>query len=139
MRVMVIVKATPQSEAGVLPTTEMLAAMGRFNQELVDAGIMKAAEGLHASAKGKRVRFQGKERVVLDGPFAETRELIAGFWIWKVGSMEEAVELVKRAPFGHDGEVEIRRVFESEDFGDIATPEMRERKRRQREALGEQV
>jgi len=95
---MVIVKATPQSEAGVLPTTEMLAAMGRFNQELVDAGIMKAAEGLHASSKGKRVRFQGKERVVLDGPFAETRELIAGFWIWKVGSMEEAVELVKRAP-----------------------------------------
>ena len=124
MRVMVIVKANKDSEAGVLPSTEMLAAMGKFNEELVKAGVMLAGEGLQDSSKGKRVRFSGDKRTVIDGPFAETKELIAGFWLWQVRSMDEAVEWLKRAPFEEGAEVEIRRVFEAEDFGENMTPEM---------------
>ncbi len=129
MRVMVIVKATPESEAGVLPTTELLAAMGKYNEELVKAGVMLAGEGLHPSSKGVRVRFDGNRRTVIDGPFSETKELIAGFWLWQVKSREEAIEWLKRAPFESD-EVEIRQVFESEDFGDAMTPELREQEER---------
>ena len=127
MRVMVMVKATKDSEAGVMPTTEMLAEMGAFNEELVKAGIMLAGEGLQASSKGKRVRFSGTQRTVLDGPFTETKELVAGFWIWQVKSMEEAVEWVRRCPNPMPGEseIEIRRVFEAEDFGEEFTPELR--------------
>jgi hypothetical protein len=135
MRVMVIVKASPASEAGELPSTEMLAAMGKFNEELVKAGIMLAGEGLHDSSKGKRIRFNGDKRTVIDGPFAETKELIAGFWLWQVRSMDEAVEWLKRAPFEDGDEVEIRRVFEAEDFGENLTPELREQERR----VGEQA
>jgi hypothetical protein len=130
MRVMVIVKASGESEAGQLPTTEMLAAMGKFNEELVKAGVMLAGEGLQDSSKGKRVRFNGDKRTVIDGPFAETKELIAGFWLWQVRSMDEAVEWLKRAPFEDGAEVEIRRVFEAEDFGDNMTPEMIEQEKR---------
>ena len=130
MRVMVIVKASQASEAGELPSTEMLAAMGKFNEELVKAGIMLAGEGLHDSSKGKRIRFNGDKRTVIDGPFAETKELIAGFWLWQVRSMDEAVEWLKRAPFEDGDEVEIRRVFEAEDFGENLTPELREQERR---------
>ena len=128
MRVMVIVKATADSEAGVMPTTEMLTAMGQYNEELVKAGIMLAGEGLQPSANGKRVRFSGKDRTVVDGPFAETKELIAGFWLWQVRSMDEAVEWVRRCPnpMLGDSEIEIRPVFESEEFGDEFTPELRE-------------
>ncbi len=126
MRVMVLVKATPESEAGVLPSPELLAAMGKYNEELVKAGVMLAGEGLQPSSKGARVRFSGDKRTVIDGPFAETKELIAGFWIWQVKSMEEAVEWLKRAPFDGGAEVEIRPVFEAEDFGDELTPELRE-------------
>jgi len=135
MRVMVIVKASQASEAGELPSTEMLAAMGKFNEELVKAGIMLAGEGLHDSSKGKRIRFNGDKRTVIDGPFAETKELIAGFWLWQVRSMDEAVEWLKRAPFEDGDEVEIRRVFEAEDFGENLTPELREQERR----VGEQA
>ena len=124
MRVMVIVKANRESEAGQLPSTEMLAAMGKYNEELVKAGVMLAGEGLQNSAKGKRIRFDGSKRKVIDGPFAETKELIAGFWLWQVRSMDEAVEWLKRAPFEEGEEVEIRQVFETEDFGDSMTPEM---------------
>ena len=125
MRFMVIVKANKDSEAGVLPDQKILAAMGKFNEELVKAGVMLAGEGLQASSKGARVRFEGpKKRTVIDGPFAETKELVAGFWLWQVKSKEEAVEWLKRAPF-EEGEVEIRQVFETEDFGDNMTPEMR--------------
>ena len=129
MRVMVIVKATPESEAGILPSTELLAAMGAYNEELVRAGVMLAGEGLHASSKGKRVRFSGSDRTVIDGPFAETKELIAGFWIWQVKSMDEAVEWVRRCPNPMLGpsEIEIRPVFEAEDFGEAMTPELREK------------
>jgi hypothetical protein len=134
MRVMVIVKADKDSEAGVLPSTEMLADMGKFNEELAKAGVMLAGEGLQTSAKGKRVRFSGKKRSVIDGPFSETKELIAGFWLWQVRSMEEAVEWLKRAPF-QEGEVEIRQVFETEDFGPELTPELREREERLRQQL----
>lgn len=116
MRVMVIVKASKQSEEGILPTNEMLAEMGKFNEELMKAGILQMAEGLRASSQGKRVKFEGKQRLVIDGPFAETKELIAGFWIWKVKSMDEAVEWLKRAPCGGFGEVEIRQFHEFEDF-----------------------
>jgi len=130
MRVMVIVKATGESEAGKLPSTEMLAAMGKYNEELVKAGVMLAGEGLHASANGKRVRFDGSKREVIDGPFAETKELIAGFWLWQVRSMDEAVEWLKRAPFEDGDVVEIRQVFETEDFGDNLTPELREQEKR---------
>ena len=134
MRVMVMVKATAQSEAGDMPSTEMLTAMGRFNEELVKAGVMQAGEGLHPSIKGKRVRFSGKERTVVDGPFAETRELVAGFWLWKVASMAEAVEWVKRCPNPMPGpsEIEIRPIFEAEDFGAELTPELRAQEERLR-------
>ena len=134
MRVMVIVKATSDSEAYKMPSTELLAAMGNFNEELVKAGVMLAGEGLHPSSRGKRVRFTGKQRTVIDGPFAETKELIAGFWLWKVKSMEEAIEWVRRCPNPMEGEseIEIRQVFEAEDFGDEFTPELREQEDRLR-------
>ena len=134
MRVMVIVKANEQSEAGVMPDEKLLKDMGAFNEELVKAGIMLAGEGLHPSSKGKRVRFSGSRRTVVDGPFAETKELIAGYWIWKVDSMEEAVEWVKRCPNPHagDSEIEIRQIFEAEDFGPEFTPELREQEERLR-------
>lgn len=130
MRVMVIVKANEESEAGIMPSEQMLTDMGKFNEELVKAGLMLDGEGLHPSSKGKRIKFQGGNRVVTDGPFAETRELIAGYWIWKVNSMEEAVEWLKRAPFDGGAEVEIRQVFEAEDFGAEFTPELREQEDR---------
>jgi hypothetical protein len=133
MRVMVIVKASPESEKGILPNTEQLAEMGRYNEELVKAGVMLAGEGLADSSKGARVRFNGKKRSVIDGPFSETKELIAGFWLWQVKSLEEAVEWLKRAPF-QEGEVEIRQVFETEDFGDEMTPELRAQEDRLRAA-----
>ena len=125
MRVMVLVKATKDSEAGVMPSTELLEAMGEYNEELINAGILLAGEGLHPSAKGKRVAFDGAGRTVIDGPFAETRELVAGFWLWKVKDMAEAVEWVKRCPNPMPGpsEIEIRPVFEAADFGDALTPE----------------
>jgi len=127
MRFMVIVKASKDSEAGILPSPKLLADMGQFNQELVKAGVLLAGEGLQSSSKGKRVRFSGDKRTVIDGPFTETKELIAGFWLWQVRSMEEAVEWVKRCPNPHNGEseIEIRQVFEAEDFGDNLTPEMK--------------
>jgi len=125
MRFMVIVKANKDSEAGVLPDQKILAAMGKFNEELVKAGVMLAGEGLHPSSKGARVRFEGpSKRKVVDGPFAETKELVAGFWLWQVKSKDEAIEWLKRAPF-QEGEVELRQVFESEEFGDNLTPELR--------------
>jgi hypothetical protein len=135
MRVMVIVKASPESESGQKPDMKILTEMGKFNEELVKAGVMLAGEGLHASAKGKRVRFSGSRRTVIDGPFAETKELIAGYWLWKVSSMEEAVEWVKKCPNPHnsDSEIEIRQVFETEDFGDAMTPELRAQEDRLRE------
>jgi hypothetical protein len=128
MRVMVIVKASKDSEAGVMPTTELLSEMGKFNEELVKAGIMLAGDGLQPSSKGKRVRFSGKKRTVIDGPFTETKELIAGYWLWQVRSMEEAVEWVKRCPNPHPGEseIEIRQVFEAEDLGPALTSELRQ-------------
>lgn len=140
MKVMVLVKATKDSEAGVLPSTELLTAMGKFNEELVKAGVMLAAEGLKPSSKGARVRFSGKTRTMIEGPFAETNELVAGFWIWQVGSMQEAIDWVKRCPnpMPGDSEIEIRPVYSIEDFGDNATPEAREmeqRLRRKSEAL----
>ena len=127
MRVMVIVKATQDSEAGVMPDTALLAAMGAFNEELVKAGVMLAGEGLQPSRKGARVRFSGASRSVIDGPFAETKELIAGFWLWQVRSMDEAVEWLRRCPNPHaeDCEIEIRPVFEADDFGEAFTPELR--------------
>ena len=134
MKVMVIVKATKASEAGQMPSQQLLSDMGKFNEELVKAGIMQAGEGLHPSSKGARVRFSGKSRTVIDGPFAETKELIAGFWLWKVSSLEEALDWVKRCPNPHEEEceIEIRPLFEIEDFGDVATPEIRERDARLR-------
>src|ERR1700758_4462832 len=135
MRVMVIVKADKNSEAGILPskeTREMFAAMGKFNEELVKAGVLLAGEGLQPSSKGKRVKFSGDRPSVTDGPFTESKELIAGFWLWQVRSMDEAVEWLKRAPFGGGTEIEIRRVFETEDFGDNMTPELREQDARLR-------
>jgi hypothetical protein len=123
---MVLVKASPESEAGEMPGTEMLSPMTDFNEELVKAGVMLAGEGLHPSSKGARVAFSGTERKVIDGPFAETKELVAGYWVWQVKSLDEAVEWLKRAPF-QEGEVEIRPVFEADDFGDEFTPELRER------------
>ena len=129
MRCIVMVKATKDSESGVMPKTELLAAMGKFNEELAKAGVLLAGEGLLPSSKGKRVRFSGPKRTVVDGPFAETKELIAGFWLWQVRSMEEAVEWVKRCPnpFEGESEIEIRQVFEAEDFGKEYTPELRKR------------
>ena len=137
MRCMVIVKATKESEAGVLPSTELLTAMGKFNEELVKAGVMLAGEGLQPSSKAKRVRFSGQTRTVTDGPFTETKELIAGFWLWQVRSMEEAVEWVKRCPnpMMSESEIEIRPVFEAEDFGAEFTPELREQEERLREQI----
>ena len=137
MRVLVIVKASKESEAGQMPSEEILREMGNFNEQLVKAGVMQAGEGLHPSSKGKRVRFSGTQRTVIDGPFAETKELIAGFWLWKVKSMDDAVAWLKKAPFGGGTEVEIRPIFEAEDFGKELTPELRaqeERLRAQAEA-----
>jgi hypothetical protein len=134
MRFMVMVKATKESEAGVLPDQKLLADMGKFNEELVKAGVMLAGEGLQPSSKGARVRFSGNKRTVIDGPFTETKELVAGFWLWQVKSLAEAIEWVKRCPNPMPGEseIEIRQVFESEDFGPALTPEMREREERLR-------
>ncbi len=134
MRFMVIVKADKNSEAGVLPSQELLAAMGKFNEELAKAGVLLAAEGLQASSKGARVRFSGNKRTVIDGPFSETKELIAGFWLWQVRSKEEAIEWLKRAPFDNN-EVEIRQVFEADDFGAEFTPELREQEERLRKQV----
>ena len=131
MKIMVFVKANADSETGVMPDEEILTAMGQFNEELVNAGVMLAGEGLHPSSKGKRVQFNGKERIVIDGPFAETKELVAGFWLWQVASMDEALGWIKRSPF-QEGEVELRPVFEMEDFGDAMTPELREQEERLR-------
>ncbi len=135
MRVMVMVKATSDSETGVMPSTEMLEAMGNYNEELVKAGVMLGGDGLHPSAKGKRVAFDGPGRTVINGPFAETRELVAGFWLWEVKDMAEAVEWVKRCPNPMPGpsEIEIRPVFEAADFGDAMTPELTEQEQRLRE------
>jgi hypothetical protein len=132
MRVMVIVKASRESEAGEMPSEEMLAAMGKYNEELAKAGVMLAGEGLHPTSKGKRVRFSGRKRTVLDGPFAETKELVAGFWLWQVKSMDEAVDWLKRAPFDEETEVELRPVFEADDFGKEFTPELRAQEERVR-------
>ncbi|RQU39158.1 YciI family protein [Burkholderia cenocepacia] len=134
MRVMVIVKATADSESGQMPDSEIMAEMGRFNEELVKAGILLAADGLRPSSHGKRVHFSGKNRTVIDGPFAETKELVAGYWLWQVKSMEEAVEWVKRCPnpMPGDSDIEIRPLFEMEDFGDAFTPELREQEARMR-------
>jgi len=140
MRFMVIVKATPNSEAGALPSKELLAAMGKFNEELVKAGVMLAGEGLQPSSKGARVRFSGGKRIVTDGPFAETKELIAGFWLWQCKSKEEAIEWVKRCPDpmpGEDAVLEIRQVFEADDFGAEFTPELRKQEERQRAKIAE--
>jgi hypothetical protein len=131
MRFMIIVKANKDSEAGVMPSEKMLTEMGRFNEELVKAGVMLAGEGLQASSKAARVKFSGGKTTVIDGPFAETKELVAGYWIWQVKSKQEAIEWLKRAPF-EDTEVEIRQVFEAEDFGDEFTPELREQEERLR-------
>jgi hypothetical protein len=137
MRVLVIIKANKESEAGVMPSEALLNAMGKFNEELVNAGVMLVGEGLHPSSKAKRIKFSGGNRIVTDGPFAETRELIAGFWIWKVNSMEEALEWAKRIPNDPDspqgeGEVEIRQIFEADDFGPELTPELRKLEERLR-------
>ena len=129
MKFMIMVKATADSEAGVLPSEQLLSEMGKFNEELVKAGIMLAGDGLHPSSKGSRVRFSGTKRTVDDGPFAETKELVAGYWIWQVRSKEEAIEWVKRCPnpMPGDSEIEIRQIFDTEDFGEAFTPELRER------------
>jgi hypothetical protein len=140
MRFMIVVKADKNSEAGMMPSTELLAEMGKYNEELTKAGVLLAGEGLHPSSKGARVKFSGAERTVIDGPFAETKELIAGFWLWQVKSKEEAIAWVKRCPMPHntETEIEIRQVFEAEDFGPEFTPELREQEARQR-AQSEQL
>ncbi|KKA08903.1 dehydrogenase [Pseudomonas ogarae] len=140
MRFMVIVKASPESEAGEMPSEELLAAMGAYNEELVKAGVMLAGEGLHPSAEGVRVQFSGKNRTVIDGPFAETKELIAGFWIFKVQSLQEAIDWVKRCPnpMVSDSEIEIRQIFEVEEFGESFTPELREQEERLRAQMSGQ-
>ena len=134
MKFMILVKATKDSEAGVMPSEKLLAEMGKFNEELVKAGVLLAGEGLHPSSKGARVRFSGTKRIVIDGPFAETKELVAGFWLWQVKSKQEAIEWVKRCPnpFSGESEIEIRQVFEAEDFGAEFTPELREQEERLR-------
>lgn len=132
MRVMVLVKANAESEAGVMPGQEILTAMGNYNDELVRAGIMLAGEGLHPTSRGKRVRFSGTQRTVIDGPFAESKELLAGYWLWQVASMDEAIEWIKRAPFDGGTEIELRPVFEADDFGAEYTPELRAQEERQR-------
>ncbi|MBD0701405.1 MAG: YciI family protein [Pseudomonas rhizophila] len=140
MRFMVIVKASPESEAGQMPSEELLADMGAYNEELLKAGVMLAGEGLHPSAKGVRVQFSGKNRTVVEGPFAQTRELIAGFWIFQVQSLQEAIDWVKRCPnpMISDSEIEIRQIFEAEDFGESFTPELREQEERLRAQLSNQ-
>lgn len=130
MRVMVIVKANTDTEAGRMPSTEQLTAMGEFNEALVKAGILLAGEGLHPTSRGARVRFEGRQRTVIDGPFGETKELVAGFWLWQVRNLDEAIEWIKRAPFDGGEEVELRPVFEADDFGDALTPELREQEAR---------
>jgi hypothetical protein len=137
MRIMVMVKANKDSEAGIMPKQKLLAEMGKFNEDLVKAGVLLAADGLQPSLKGKRVRFSGEKRTVIDGPFSETKELIAGFWLWQVRSMEEAVEWVKRCPNPHEGEaeIEIRQVFEAEDFGPELPPQLREQEEHQRKQV----
>lgn len=130
MKVMVLVKASPASEAGEMPGTELLTEMGRFNEALVKAGILLAGEGLHPSSRGARVRFDGRQRTVIDGPFGETRELVAGFWLWQVRNLDEAIEWIKRAPFDGGAEIELRPVFEADDLGDALTPELREQEAR---------
>jgi hypothetical protein len=132
MRFMVLVKASDESEAGVMPSEELLAEMGRYNEELAKAGVMLAGEGLHPTSKGVRIRFEGDKRTVIDGPFTETKELLAGYWLIQVKSKEEAIEWVKRAPFDGGTEIEIRQVFEADDFGDALTPELREQEERLR-------
>jgi hypothetical protein len=141
MRFMILVKATKDSEAGVMPSQRLLAEMGKFNEELVKAGVMLAGEGLQPSSKGARVRFSGGKRTVIDGPFPETKELIAGYWLWKVKSKEEAIEWVKRCPNPHEGdsEIEIRQVFEADDFGPEFTPELREQEERLRAQVAERL
>jgi hypothetical protein len=142
MRVMVMVKATTNSEAGVMPSEKLLREMGTFNEELVQAGVMLAGEGLHPSRKGKRVRFSAGRRTVIDGPFTQTREVVAGYWVWKVKSMEEAVEWVKRCPDpmpGEEAEIEIRPIFEAEDFGNELTPELRAQQERLRAEVDRQL
>jgi hypothetical protein len=141
MRVMVMIKATKNSEAGVMPSEELLREMGKFNEELVEAGVMLAGEGLHPSRKGKRVRFSGGKKIVSDGPFAQTKDVVAGFWIWKVKSMDEAIEWIKRCPDpmpGEEAEIEIRPIFETEDFGKELTPELRAQEERLRSEVGRQ-
>jgi hypothetical protein len=137
MRFMIIVKATQDSEAGVMPSEQLLAEMGRYNEELAQAGVLLAGEGLHPTSKGARVKFSGNKRTVIDGPFAETKELIAGFWLWQVQSLQEAIEWVKRCPNpgGEESEIEIRQVFEAEDFGPALTPELRAQEERLRAQL----
>jgi len=136
MRVMVIVKASRESEAGQMPSQQLLTDMGKFNEELVKAGVMLAGDGLHPSSKGKRVRFAGAQRTVIDGPFSETKELVAGYWLWQVTSMDDAVEWLKKAPFDGGTEVEIRPVFEADDFGKEFTPELRAQEERLRAQIG---
>ena len=136
MRVMVIVKACSESEAGQMPSRQVLADMGKFNEELAKAGVMLAGEGLHPSSSGKRVKFAGSQRTVLDGPFAQTNELVAGYWLWQVKSMDDAVEWLKKAPFDGGTEVEIRPVFEADDFGEALTPELRAQEERLRARIG---
>jgi len=136
MRCLVIVKANSESEAGIMPSTEILTAMGKYNEELVKAGVMLAGEGLHPSSKGKRVKFNGGKSVVTDGPFAETKELVAGFWLWQVRSMDEAIEWLKRSPFDGGTEIEVRPIFDPEDFGANLTPELREQEERLRKQVG---
>lgn len=140
MRVMVIIKATPESEAGQMPSMELIAAMGKFNEELVNAGIMQSGDGLKPSSQGVRVRFSGKDRTVHDGPFAETKELIAGFWIWQVQSMDEAIDWVRRCPnpMMSDSDVEIRPFYEAADFGEAFTPELQEQEKRLRQQIDAQ-
>lgn len=135
MKVMVLVKGNKDYESGSLPSTELLAAMGKYNEELVKAGVMLAGEGLRPSSAGARVKFSGNQRIVSDGPFAETKELLAGYWLWRVNSLEEAIDWLKRAPFSEGEEVELRPVFEPEDFGERLTPELREQEQRLRERL----
>jgi len=135
MRVIVLVKASKESEAGQMPTTELLAKMGNYNEALVKAGVMLAGEGLHPTSSGKRVKFSGSQRIVTDGPFTETKELIAGFWVWKVKSIDDAVEWLQKAPFDGGEELEIRPIFEAEDFGREFTPELRAQEERLREAI----
>jgi hypothetical protein len=139
MRFMVMVKATSESEAGVMPSEQLITEMTRYNEELVKAGVLLAADGLHPSSRGARVKFSGSRRTVVDGPFAETKELIAGYWIIQVKSLDEAIEWVKRVPnpTGDEGEIEIRQIFDAEDFGDALTPELREREQRMADQIGQ--